>query len=111
MKINHYEQVEQQPVDMEGAVGCQVRWLISDKDGAPNFAMRQFEVAAGGNTPKHNHPFEHEVFVLEGNGTVLEGDVEHRLSCGDVVFVPPNETHQFRNTGEVPLKFLCLVPN
>jgi mannose-6-phosphate isomerase-like protein (cupin superfamily) len=27
------------------------------------------------------------------------------------VFVPPNEVHQFRNTGSGPLKFLCLIPH
>ena len=61
--------------------------------------MRQFEVAPGGYTPKHSHPYEHEVFVLEGNGVVLEGDREHTLKPGDVVFVVPGEVHQFRNTG------------
>ncbi len=73
--------------------------------------MRQFEVAPGGFTPRHSHPYEHEVFVLEGNGVVFEGDKEHKLSAGDVVFVVPDEVHQFRNTGDVPLKFLCMVPN
>jgi len=111
MKVSHYEQVAMQPVEMEGAVGCSVRWLVSRADGAPNFAMRQFEVAAGGHTPKHTHPYEHEVFVLEGAGVVLEGDVEYPLRAGDVVFVNPDEIHQFRNTGSGPLKFLCLVPN
>jgi mannose-6-phosphate isomerase-like protein (cupin superfamily) len=28
-----------------------------------------------------------------------------------VVFVQPDEIHQFRNTGATPLKFLCLIPN
>ena len=111
MKVNHYEQVQQNPVEMAGAEGCRVRWLIGHEDGAPNFAMRQFEVAVGGHTPKHTHPYEHEVFVLEGEGVVLEGNVEHPLRCGDTVFVQPDELHQFRNTGSVPLKFLCLVPN
>ncbi len=73
--------------------------------------MRQFEVAPGGYTPRHSHPYEHEVFVLEGEGVVLEGEVEHRLAAGDFVLVTPNEVHQFRNTGTAPLKFLCLVPN
>ena len=41
----------------------------------------------------------------------LEGDSEHALKAGDVVFVRPNEVHQFRNTGGAPLKFLCLIPN
>ena len=111
MKVQHYEQVTSAPVEMEGAERCTVRWLIDEKDGAPNFAMRQFEVAPGGFTPKHQHPYEHEVFVLEGSGVVLEGDREHRLEAGNVVYVAPNEVHQFRNTGDRPLKFLCLVPH
>jgi len=96
---------------MDGAKGCTVRWLVGQEDGAPNFAMRQFEVAPGGHTPKHSHPYEHEVFVLEGHGVVTEGETEHALSAGDVVFVAPNDVHQFRNTGREPMKFLCMVPN
>jgi len=111
MKVNHYEQIEVKPVEMPGASGCSVRWLVGEQDGAPNFAMRQFEVAPGGYTPRHSHPYEHEVFVLEGEGVVFENEQEHPLRAGDVVLVTPNEIHQFRNTGQQPLKFLCLVPN
>ncbi|MBI1900857.1 MAG: cupin domain-containing protein [Planctomycetia bacterium] len=111
MKVQNSQSVPSQPVDMPGASGCTVRWLVGEKDGAPNFAMRQFEVAAGGFTPKHSHPYEHEVFVLEGQGVVLEGDQQHPLQAGDVVFVAPNDVHQFRNTGRGPLKFLCFVPH
>ena len=111
MKISPHEGTPSKPVEMEGAEGCAVRWLIDENDGAPNFAMRQFEVAPGGHTPQHHHPYEHEVFVLEGSGEVLEGQTPHALKAGDVVFVAPNETHQFRNTGNQPLKFICLVPN
>lgn len=110
MKVCHYEQVERKPVDMPGASGCHVRWLVSQDDGATNFAMRQFEVAVDGHTPRHSHPYEHEVFVLEGEGEVLEGTTSHPLRPGHVVFVPPDQVHQFRNTGRVPLKFLCLIP-
>jgi len=111
MKISHYEEVAQQPVEMEGSSGCKVRWLLGEKEGAPNFAMRQFEVEPGGYTPRHSHPYEHEVFVLEGEGVVYEGNAPHHLQAGDVVLVKPNEMHQFRNMGSSPLKFLCLVPN
>lgn len=111
MKVNHYESAEKAEVDMEGASGCSVRQLVNETDGAPTFAMRQFEVAVGGFTPRHSHPYEHEVFVLEGQGEVFEGDQPHPLKSGDVVFVAPDEVHQFRNTGEQPLKFLCLIPN
>jgi quercetin dioxygenase-like cupin family protein len=111
MKVSHFEQTPAVPIQMEGSSGCQVRWLVDEHDGAPNFAMRQFEVAPGGHTPQHFHDYEHEVFVLEGAGVVLEDGREHPLHAGDVVFVKPNEVHQFRNTGSAPLKFLCLIPN
>ena len=111
MKVVHYEQVECAPVQTEGAVGCRMRCLIGEADAAPSFTMRQFEVAPGGHTPKHTHGFEHEVFVLEGTGVVLEGNVERPVKTGTVVFVAPNEPHQFRNTGATPLKFLCLIPH
>ena len=111
MKVQHYERVSQTPVTMEGASGCRVRWLIGPDEGAPNFALRQFEVAPGGFTPRHSHPYEHEIFVLEGAGIVVEGEREHPLRAGDTVLVTPGEVHQFRNAGAAPLKFLCLVPN
>jgi len=114
MKVVHYEQIKGAPVEMEGAVGCRIRCLIGEPDGAPAFSMRQFEVSPGGHTPKHSHPYEHEVFVIEGTGVVLEGQegqVEHPLQSGSVVYVTPSEPHQFRNTGNSPLKFLCLIPH
>ena len=111
MKVNRSEQIESQEVSMEGATGCSVRWLINQTDGAPNFAMRQFVVNPAGHTPKHSHPYEHEVYVLAGNGVVLEGNEEHPIAAGDFVYVGPDEIHQFRNTGSAPLTFLCLVPH
>ena len=44
MKVCRDQQVAAQAVDMPGAHGCRVRWLIGVADRAPNFAMRQFEV-------------------------------------------------------------------
>ncbi len=111
MKVIHYEQIDAVPVEMEGAVGCRIRCLIGQEDGAPSFSMRQFEVAPGGHTPKHTHGYEHEVFVLEGNGLVQIGGEEHPIRSGTTIFVPPGQLHQFRNTGTVPLVFLCLIPH
>ena len=111
MKLNHFEEVEQKQVDMPGAEGCQVRWLVGQEDGAENFSMRQFAIAEDGFTPKHGHPYEHEVVVLKGVGTILSGETEHEIKTGDVIFVSPDEIHQFRNTGSDELQFLCLIPN
>jgi len=111
MKVCCSRAVPQKEVTMEGTHGCQVRWLVGEPDGAPNFAMREFVVAPGGYTPRHSHPYEHEVFVLEGEGVVVEGSEPHAIRAGDVVYVVPDEIHQFKNTGAAPLKFLCVVPH
>ena len=66
MRIKNHTEVPANEVTMEGAAGCRVRWLIGEDDQAPNFAMREFEVAPGGHTPKHFHDYEHEVYVLAG---------------------------------------------
>jgi len=111
MQMKKLQEVPASEVTMEGATGCRVRSLVGETDNAPNFAMREFEVAPGGHTPKHFHDYEHEVYVLAGQGTILDGDLERPLAEGDVVFVAPNDVHQFRNTGDKPMRFLCLIPN
>jgi quercetin dioxygenase-like cupin family protein len=111
MQLKKLTDVPANEVTMEGAAGCRVRQLVGEKDRAPTFAMREFEVVPGGHTPHHFHDYEHEVYVLAGSGTIVDGDRELPLNAGDVVFVAPNEVHQFRNTGSESLRFLCLIPN
>ncbi len=110
MKKFSWRDVPAQPVDMPGAKGVAIQWLIDKETGAENFWMRRFEVEPGGCTPLHRHDFEHEVFVLSGCGVVVNEGQEHELKAGDVVFMPPGEEHQFRCAGDEPLAFLCLVP-
>lgn len=86
------------------------RLLIGAEDGAANFAMRRFTVEPGGHTPYHTHPWEHEVYVLAGQGDVKFTAGSQRIVAGDYVFVPPMDEHQFVNTGEVPFEILCVVP-
>lgn len=111
MKVFHYSEVKAEEAREEGASKLKVRWLITLDIGAPNFAMRLFEMEPGGNSPLHTHPWEHEVFILEGEGIVIGTNGERRFKPGDVVFIPANEKHQFKNDGNKTVKFLCLVPH
>ncbi|MBL9119523.1 MAG: cupin domain-containing protein [Phycisphaerae bacterium] len=95
---------------MEGTQGVSMRILVGRSDGAPNFALRQFSVAAGGHTPHHSHNYEHEVVVIGGAGTVTYGEERFPLTEGDVLLVQPNVMHQFQADRGSDLKFLCLVP-
>ena len=104
-----YSDVEAKEAD-EGASKLKVRWLITKEMGAPNFAMRLFEMEPNGNSPLHTHPWEHEVFILEGEGIVVAKDGEKKIKAGSVIFIAPNELHQIKNNSKKILKFLCLVP-
>ena len=109
-RVFRYDNVKLEEVTMEGASKVKVRWLITREMGANNFAMRIFEAEPEGYTPLHKHPWEHEVFILEGEGQLFNGEKAAPFKAGDVVFVPPDEMHQFKNNGKTFLKFICLIP-
>lgn len=78
MIVFHYLNVEAVKAE-EGARGLIVRWLISKEIGAKNFAMRLFEMEPNGFSPLHFHPWEHEVYILEGEGSVFGGGEKKSL--------------------------------
>ena len=110
MDIKNYRNVEPEP-EMHGARGVSVRWLITKKMGAPNFAMRLFEIDEDGSSPNHKHPWEHEVFILDGEGEVISPEGKHEIKSGDAILISSNESHQIINTGDKPLRFLCIIPH
>lgn len=110
MKLAKTTDVPAKVVEMKGAKDVKVRWLISKDDGAENIAMRMFEFEPGGHTPLHTHPHEHEVFVVEGRGTFVCEGSEYPFEADNAIFVPGGKEHQFQNTGNSPLRMLCIIP-
>jgi quercetin dioxygenase-like cupin family protein len=110
MLIRNIDNVERTPVQMDGVNGATMAVMVGRADRAPNFALRQFEVAPGGNTPRHSHDYEHEVYVVSGSGTVLLEGEYRPVRGGDVIYVPADEEHQFRASADESLRFLCIVP-
>jgi len=110
MLVREYQEVPEQMVEVEGAKGAWIRWLVSDKEKAPCFAMRQFRIEKGGYTPFHSHDWEHEMYVLRGEGVAVSENGERPLAEGVFMYIAPGEKHQFKNTGEGDLYFLCMIP-
>jgi len=111
MKVENSKNITKTAVEMDGAKDVQIQWLIGKDDGAKNFAMRLFEVQPGGHTPLHAHPHEHEVFILEGTGIVMDDGTERSFGPEDAILVPGGCKHNFQNTGDTVLRFLCLIPD
>lgn len=96
----------------DGKQVCHItkRVLIGPDQGKVNSIMRMFTIGKDGCSPYHTHPWDHEVYVLEGCGAVKKIDGEIPLQAGDIVYVPAGEEHQFINTSDQEFTFLCLVP-
>ena len=111
MKITNVRDIPAEKVEMDGVKDCRYQVALSSRDGALSMAMRFFEVAPGGHTPLHQHAYEHEIYVLEGTGTVWRDGEEVAIKPGDVLYIAADEQHQFKNAGQQPFKFMCLIPS
>jgi quercetin dioxygenase-like cupin family protein len=93
------------------AEGMRKGILVDENYGAPNFAIRRFELDPGAEVPEHTNEVEHEQYVLSGEYVVGTGDQEHTVSEGDSLLIPAGVVHWYRNEGDDPGAFICAVPN
>jgi len=109
-KVSHYTRIKEEQVSEEMATGTTIRWLISEQDGAKNFYMRMFYMRPNAHIKSHFHPWEHEIFILEGKGKVRIGSNTYDVSEGYIVYIPPNVEHEYWS-GDEGLRFLCIIPS
>ena len=58
------------------------------------------ELEPGTTAPRHSHPGEEIIYVLEGTWEyTLEGKPPMTLKAGDVLFIPAGAIHSARNVG------------
>ena len=71
--------------------GVTMQVLIGPDEGAGNFVMRRFTLAPGAATPHHDHEWEHEAFILEGTGVLV--NVENLGMLVNVRFPEPGSLY------------------
>ena len=108
--VARFEERVEEIVTKYGATGTTIRWLINKDNGACTFAMRRIVIKPKGKIPLHSHPEDHEIYVLLGEGAVLKEGGEIPFQQDMFIYIPPNETHGFRNRGSEPLVILCIIP-
>ena len=106
MKVQNYRQVE----GIKPVPGVTMRVVAGPDEKAPTFVMRVFEIEPGSGTPHHAHPWEHEMYVVKGQGTLKSGNTEKPLQEGDAITVLADEPHGIFNTGKELLTVICVVP-
>ena len=61
--------------------------------------MTYSEIAPGKTSSHHIHPWEHEVFIIEGAGTLVCDGKEYPVKEGDAIFIPGGVDHYTLNNG------------
>jgi mannose-6-phosphate isomerase-like protein (cupin superfamily) len=95
---------------MDPFPGTRFTPLAAPSRGSARTSVWRIEVQPG--TPAAPHQLtEEEIFVvLEGEASVtLAGEVSP-AAAGDAIVVPPHTDFALRNSGEAPLRLLCVFP-
>jgi quercetin dioxygenase-like cupin family protein len=71
--------------------------LISLEDNPPTCTMTYSVIEPGKTSSHHIHPWEHEVYIIEGSGVLVCDGKEYPVKAGDGMFIPGNVDHYTLN--------------
>ena len=74
--------------------------LISLDDNPPTCTMTYSEIQPGKTSAHHIHPWEHEVYIIMGEATLVCDGHEYLVRAGDAMFIPPNVDQTTWNNGQ-----------
>ena len=92
--VKKYYEVIEEKLPSDQASNSYIRWLLTDK---------------GGHINAHFHPWEHEIFIVEGNGKIKIGSKIYEISSDNFIYIPPNINHEY--WADTDLKFICIIPS
>jgi quercetin dioxygenase-like cupin family protein len=104
-------EIKENKIEAEDAKGVSVTILVGEDQGATNFFMRLMKIEKEGYSPYHKHAWEHENFILKGEGFLKTEERNFPVKKGDVIYIPPNELHSYINTGNEELEIICIIPS
>ncbi|TML05878.1 MAG: cupin domain-containing protein [Actinobacteria bacterium] len=78
--------------------------LVGADHGGAGVCIIFVDAPPGSGPSLHTHPYEEIFITLEGEATVEASGDEFVVGIGDIVIVPPETPHAFKNTGAGPLR-------
>jgi quercetin dioxygenase-like cupin family protein len=85
--------------------GGTTRILVGEDHGL-GMCLTVAEYPPGADLPAHRHTTGTAVVVIEGRGVFTVGDREATAGPGDIVVIPANTWHSFRNDGDEWLRLV-----
>ncbi len=90
--------------------GSEIRELMHPSvHGNRNQSFAEATVQPGMKTALHRHSITEEIYhITHGAGMMTLGGERFAVAVGDTLCIPPGTPHCIENTGDAPLKILCL---
>jgi quercetin dioxygenase-like cupin family protein len=83
--------------------GGWVQWMVDARLGAEHLMTFIYRLDAGNRSAAHAHPSEEVMYVLDGQGEALRGEVADPIAAGDSLSIPAGVAHALRNPSFRPL--------
>ena len=90
--------------------GSEIRELMHPaQHGSSSMSFAEAIIEAGATTRLHFHVRSEEIYhVTNGEGPMRLGNNEFGIRCGDTITIAPGTPHNVSNSGDQPLKILCV---
>lgn len=110
MYLQDVKNIASKAVNAPGATNAFKQVLVGPQQGWVGWVMRLFTLGKGGCTPQHSHSWPHINYIVKGTGTLFMEGEEREIGPDCAAYIPGGVVHQFKNTGESDLSFICIVP-
>jgi quercetin dioxygenase-like cupin family protein len=80
--------------------------MLTGEDSGLGVCLVVSEYPPGAELPGHRHSNGSAIVVIEGHGAFTVGDSEVGAGAGDIVVIPGNAWHSFRNDGDEWLRLV-----
>ena len=91
-------------------LGVELEWKLRSSDTLDQYCVLAATVPPGVGIPPHQHPDQEAFFVVEGEPEFAVADAAgfawRSARPGDMVNIPPDALHGFRNTSDRAVKVL-----
>ncbi len=111
MFVSHRKDIEKTELHAPSLKHASKQVLVGAEQGWDDYVMRMFTLGKDGFTPRHDHGWQHIIYVVEGEGKLYLDGKDYPLTPGSVAYVPGESEHQLKNTGDNDFVFICIVPS
>jgi quercetin dioxygenase-like cupin family protein len=84
------------------------RWSSAAGETGESSGTSLLEVPPGCRLPRHTDSAEETIVVVDGTAWVAVGDEQCEVPAGGAALVPECVTHEVRNAGDGPLRFVAI---